>query len=192
MLVAGCGSVGSYVAEQLARSGVGAIALLDPEVVEAANLSRTAYEVRDLGQPKVEALARRLLGAQPALRLSLHACTVDALGAAALDAEVRAADLVLAAATVPAQVLTGAACWGVHMALTQGLFSKLVADVATERLRGTAFGAFHLLTGVAVLLASLIAGTLWSRVGPGATFYAGAVFAAVAMAGVVGYRRPRA
>jgi molybdopterin/thiamine biosynthesis adenylyltransferase len=102
VLVAGCGSVGSYVAEQLARSGVGAIALLDPEVVEAANLSRTAYEVRDLGQPKVEALARRLLGVQPALRLSVRACTVDALGAAALDAEVRAADLVVAATDDPA------------------------------------------------------------------------------------------
>lgn len=102
------------------------------------------------------------------------------------------ADLILATATVPAQVLAGAACWGIHMALTQGLFSKLVADTATERLRGTAFGAFHLLTGVALFLASLIAGGLWSRIAPAATFYAGAVFAALAIAGVLGYRHPRA
>jgi molybdopterin/thiamine biosynthesis adenylyltransferase/proteasome lid subunit RPN8/RPN11 len=102
VLVAGCGSVGSYVAEQLARSGVGAIALVDPEAVEAANLSRAAYEVGDLGRPKVEALARRLLGVQPALRLALHARAVDGLGAAALDAEVRAADLVVAATDDPA------------------------------------------------------------------------------------------
>ncbi|HSD20650.1 MAG TPA: ThiF family adenylyltransferase [Anaeromyxobacter sp.] len=102
VLVAGCGSVGSYVAEQLARSGVGALALVDPEVVEAANLSRTAYEVCDLGQPKVEALARRLLGVQPALKLALHACSLDDLGPAALDAQVRAADLVVAATDDPA------------------------------------------------------------------------------------------
>lgn len=102
-----------------------------------------------------------------------------------------AADLILATATVPAQALAGAACWGIHLALTQGLFSKLVADAATERLRGTAFGAFHLLTGIALFLASLIAGGLWSRFAPAATFYAGAGFAALAMAGVLGYRRPR-
>jgi MFS family permease len=98
------------------------------------------------------------------------------------------ADLLLAAATVPAQVLAGAACWGVHMALTQGLFSKLVADVATGRLRGTAFGVFHLTTGVALLSASVIAGGLWSRVGPAATFYAGAAFAVLAMVGAINYR----
>jgi molybdopterin/thiamine biosynthesis adenylyltransferase/proteasome lid subunit RPN8/RPN11 len=102
VLVAGCGSVGSYVAEQLARSGVGAFALVDPEVVEAANLSRTAYEVLDLGRPKVEALARHLLGVQPAAKLALHACSLDALGPAALDAQVRAADLVVAATDDPA------------------------------------------------------------------------------------------
>jgi MFS family permease len=99
-----------------------------------------------------------------------------------------AADLVLAAATMPVQVFVGAACWGVHLALTQGLFSKLVADVATERLRGTAFGVFHLTTGAALLFASVIAGGLWSRVGPAATFYAGATFAGVAIAGIVAHR----
>jgi MFS family permease len=85
-------------------------------------------------------------------------------------------------------VFVGAACWGVHLALTQGLFSKLVADVASERLRGTAFGVFHLTTGAALLFASMIAGGLWSRVGPAATFYAGATFAGVAIAGIVAHR----
>jgi MFS family permease len=102
------------------------------------------------------------------------------------------ADIILATAVVPAQVFVGSACWGIHMALTQGLLSKLVADAATDRLRGTAFGAFYLLTGIALLLASLIAGGLWSRMGPAATFYGGAVFAALAMAGVLGYGRSRA
>ena len=97
------------------------------------------------------------------------------------------ADLMLAAATAPAQVLAGAACWGVHMALTQGLFPKLVADVATDRLRGTAFGVFHVTTGVALLFASVIAGGLWSQAGPAATFYAGAAFAGLAMAGIVSH-----
>jgi MFS family permease len=95
------------------------------------------------------------------------------------------ADLVLAAATTPTLVMVGAACWGLHMALTQGLFSKLVADAATARLRGTAFGVFHLTTGAALLLASVIAGALWSRFGPSATFLTGAAFASVAFVGVL-------
>ncbi len=101
-LVAGLGSVGSYVAEQLARSGVGGLALVDPEPVETANLSRTVYEVRDAGHLKTEALARRLLAVQPALRLALHSRRVDAFEPAELDAVVRAADLVIAATDDPA------------------------------------------------------------------------------------------
>ncbi len=126
------------------------------------------------------------LGAYPA------GIAADVMGGRALLvwglAALVAADLTLAVATVPVQVLVGAACWGVHMALTQGLFSKLVADVATDRLRGTAFGVFYLTTGVALLFASVLAGGLWSRVGPAATFYAGAAFAGLAMVGVVTYR----
>jgi MFS family permease len=99
-----------------------------------------------------------------------------------------AADLVLAVAQTPLLVLVGAACWGLHMAVTQGLFSKLVADVASERLRGTAFGVFHLTTGIALLAASVIAGSLWSAVGPAATFVAGAAFAVLAIAGIFSYR----
>jgi MFS family permease len=95
------------------------------------------------------------------------------------------ADGVLAMAASPAAVFVGAALWGVHMALTQGLLSKLVADTAPARLLGTGFGIFHLVSGVAVLLASAIAGLLWSRYGAAATFLAGAAFAAVAVAGLL-------
>lgn len=102
------------------------------------------------------------------------------------------ADLLLAGANSPGQLFMGAACWGLHMALTQGLFSKLVADVASQRLRGTAFGVFHLAIGLALLLASAIAGGLWSRVGPEATFYAGATFAGLTMAGILIVDRHRA
>ncbi len=101
-LVAGCGSVGSYMAEQLARSGVGGLALLDPESVEAANLSRTVYDVRDVGLPKTQALARRLLHINPAIRLATHAVGLDALEPRELDSLIRAADLVVATTDDPA------------------------------------------------------------------------------------------
>ena len=104
-----------------------------------------------------------------------------------------AADIVLAAAASPLPVLAGAALWGVHMGLTQGLLSKLVADNAPRELLGTAFGLFNLVGGGALLLASVIAGALWARFGAPATFAAGAVFALLAALGLAAYRaRPRA
>jgi len=98
------------------------------------------------------------------------------------------ADAVLASANSPTQVLLGAALWGLHMALTQGLLSALVAETAPSELRGTAFGIFNLFSGAALLLASIIAGALWTAYGASATFLAGAVFAAVATIGLLGYR----
>jgi MFS family permease len=94
-------------------------------------------------------------------------------------------DVVLAAATSPWHAFGGALLWGLHLALTQGLLSKLVADTAPAELRGTAFGLFNLVSGVALLCASFIAGTLWDRIGPPATFMAGAVFAALAAIGIL-------
>jgi MFS family permease len=94
------------------------------------------------------------------------------------------ADMVLARARSANLVLAGAAFWGLHMALTQGLFSKLVADVAPDGLRGTAFGVFNLVTGIAMLVASTVAGTLWSHYGYAATFVGGALFAALTAVGV--------
>ncbi len=86
------------------------------------------------------------------------------------------ADLVLAAAPNLTVVLIGVALWGLHMGMTQGLLSSLVADEAPERLRATAFGVFNFASGIALLLASLIAGLLWEQIGPAATFIAGAGF----------------
>lgn len=96
-------------------------------------------------------------------------------------------DLVLAAAASPPLVLVGAALWGLHMALTQGLLAKLVADNAPANLRGTAFGIFNLVSGGALLAASFIAGMLWHAFGPAATFMTGAAFAALAAAGLLAY-----
>jgi MFS family permease len=101
-----------------------------------------------------------------------------------------ASDLVLALAASPLMVLAGSALWGLHMALTQGLLSKMIADNAPAQLRGTAFGIFNLVCGIAILLASVIAGALWSAFGASATFLAGAAFAAVTTFGLLAYREP--
>jgi len=85
-----------------------------------------------------------------------------------------ASDLVLANAHGGVMVFLGAALWGLHMGLTQGLLAALVAASAPADLRGTAFGVFNLVCGVALLVASVLAGWLWDAFGPGFTFYAGA------------------
>jgi MFS family permease len=95
------------------------------------------------------------------------------------------ADLVLAAAPGIWTVMLGVGLWGLHMGMTQGLLAALVADTVPTRLRGTAFGIFNLAAGVALLLASLIAGLLWELVGPSATFIAGAAFTAIGLVGTV-------
>jgi MFS family permease len=78
-------------------------------------------------------------------------------------------------------LLIGVALWGLHMGMTQGLLAALVADTAPATLRGTAFGMFNLISGVAMLVASVVAGALWDGFGAASTFYAGAVFCVLAM-----------
>lgn len=101
------------------------------------------------------------------------------------------ADVLLAVAGNSAQVLIGAAFWGLHLGLTEGLLSKLVADFAAAPLRATAFGIFNFVTGVTLLLSSVLAGVLWSAFGAAATFMAGAIFAGVTIGGLffVGHGR---
>jgi MFS family permease len=79
--------------------------------------------------------------------------------------------------------MAGVALWGLHMGMTQGLLSALVADEAPQHLRATAFGVFNFVGGMALLAASLIAGVLWEVVGVYATFLAGAAFTAVGLIG---------
>jgi MFS family permease len=90
-----------------------------------------------------------------------------------------AADIVLALATTLAMLGVGVALWGLHMGFTQGVFSAMVAQSSPAALRGTAFGAFNLASGIALLAASALAGALWQFVGPAATFVAGAALAAL-------------
>lgn len=91
-----------------------------------------------------------------------------------------AADLMLARAVALWAIGLGVVLWGAHMALTQGIFSRMIADAAGEHRRATSFGAFFFVSGLAALLASLGAGLIWDRDGPDATFLASAVLAAIA------------
>jgi MFS family permease len=95
------------------------------------------------------------------------------------------ADLILAFAGNVVWVGLGTIIWGLHMGLTQGLLATLVADTAPEDLRGTAFGIFNAASGVAMLLASVIAGALWDGYGPQMTFLASAGLTGVALAGLL-------
>jgi MFS family permease len=99
-----------------------------------------------------------------------------------------AADLVLALMPGVAGLIVGVVLWGLHMGFTQGLLSALIADVAPLELRGTAFGMFNLVTGLALLVASAVAGLLWDLTGPQGTFLAGAAFALLTLVGLVPLR----
>ncbi|GLR24301.1 MFS transporter [Ciceribacter naphthalenivorans] len=96
-----------------------------------------------------------------------------------------AADLVLAFSSGTLGLALGASFWGLHMGFTQGLLSTLIADTAPAELRGTAFGMFNLITGMALLAASIIAGLLWDATGPSGTFLGGAGFTVITLFGLL-------
>jgi MFS family permease len=96
-----------------------------------------------------------------------------------------AADLALALLPSIAGIAFGVVLWGLHMGFTQGLLAALVADTSPPELRGTAYGFFNLLGGLAMLAASVIAGSLWDAGGARLTFLAGAGFTLTAMIGLL-------
>lgn len=102
-----------------------------------------------------------------------------------------ASDLVLAQAQGLIAVAVGVALWGLHMGMTQGLLAAMVADTAPARLRGTAFGVFNLAGGIAILIASILAGLLWDRLGAAVTFYVGALFSMAALVMLLAREKPR-
>jgi MFS family permease len=116
----------------------------------------------------------------PPQRLLLGGLIVLALG-----------DLILAFGHGLAAVFSGIALWGIHLALTQGVLSRMIADRAPPRLRGSAFGLFNLATGLALLAASLAAGLLWDALGSRATFLAAAGWAMIAGLLLVAFRGDR-
>jgi len=119
------------------------------------------------------------LSAYPLGRLADRVSHMALLGAGL--AILIAADLILAEAQGLAAVALGVGLWGLHLGMTQGLLATMVADSAPAHLRGTAFGFFNLASGIAMLVASVLAGLLWDRLGSGVTFYAGAVFSLAAL-----------
>lgn len=125
VLAVGLGSVGSYLTEQLARSGVGAFTLIDHETVETANLSRTTYELKDVGRPKVEAVAGRLFNINPLADISIHNRSLLDFESQSLDALVRESDIVVAMTDdLKAQRVLNSYSYGVKKA---GLFIGLYA-----------------------------------------------------------------
>lgn len=119
------------------------------------------------------------LSAYPFGRLSDRASHATLLAAGLVV--LIAADLVLASGDHWTVVLGGVLLWGLHMGMTQGLLATMVADTAPADLRGTAFGCFNLVSGVAMLAASVLAGLLWDALGAAFTFYAGAGFCALTL-----------
>jgi len=101
------------------------------------------------------------------------------------------ADIILATAGTPWQVGAGVVLWGLHMGATQGLLSALVVDDAPADLRGTALGMYNLITGVALLVASVLAGWLWMAFNPAATFIVGGAFASIALLGLLFWQSER-
>jgi MFS family permease len=101
-------------------------------------------------------------------------------------------DVVLAIASSVWIVMIGVALWGLHMGLTQGLLATMVTDTAPAPLRGTAFGVLNLIAGVAMLMASVLAGFLWDRFGASGTFTGGAILCVLAIVGFAYLGRRRA
>jgi MFS family permease len=95
------------------------------------------------------------------------------------------ADLVLAFGASLPSIAVGVALWGLHMGMTQGLLAAIVAEAAPADLRGTAFGLFNLVSGIAMLIASVVAGALWVDLSPAATFLVGAALCVLALAGIL-------
>ena len=95
-------------------------------------------------------------------------------------------DLLLATSDHWTYVLTGVALWGIHLGITQGLLASMIADHAPADLRGTAYGLFNLITGLALLTSSLLAGFLWDELGAPFTFKTSAAFCGLALLGLIG------
>ena len=154
----------------LAAEHVGLVVALIPGVLVVMNIvyAASAYPFGRLS----DAVSRRVLLAFGAIFLI-------------------AADMVLAVAGTPWHVFVGVMLWGLHMGATQGLLSTLVVDATPADLRGTALGMYNLITGGAMLVASVLAGWLWTAFSPAATFIAGGAFAGVALLGMLSWQTER-
>jgi len=128
------------------------------------------------------------VSAYPAGWLSDRLSRVALLGASLVM--LIGADLLLARAADAPMLMAGVALWGLHMGFSQGLLATLVADTSPAELKGTAFGLFNLISGLAMLCASVIAGWLWQERGSASTFYVGAAFAALSLLALFFHPKP--
>ncbi len=96
-----------------------------------------------------------------------------------------AADLVLGFSNNVWMLGLGLGLWGMHMAFTQGLLATMVTDATPSKLRGTAYGVFYFVSGIAALASSIIAGVLWDQFGSSITFFVGAIFTLLALVGLL-------
>ena len=148
----------------------------------------SAFDASPLWGPAAIA-AMSIVYALASYPAGLLADRVDARGLLAAGLAVLiAADAVLAVAATPWTALGGAALWGLHMGLTQGVLAAMVAGTAPAALRGSAFGVFNLVSGAMLLVASVLAGVLWQHVSPAATFIAGGALCCVTMLGLLWVR----
>lgn len=98
VLIVGCGSVGSYMAEKLIRAGVGEMTLIDPDEVESHNLTRTTYKYNDIGTPKVEALSVHLKAINPWCSIKVESEKFEAVSKQKLKDYVQASSLIICSA----------------------------------------------------------------------------------------------
>lgn len=101
VLVIGVGSLGSNIAEQLVRNGVCGLDIIDDDVVEAVNLTRSTYTTADIGRPKVQALEERLLSINPALSIVGSQHRIGDESAKLLADQIGRSDLVVAVTDDP-------------------------------------------------------------------------------------------
>jgi molybdopterin/thiamine biosynthesis adenylyltransferase len=129
--VVGCGGLGGYLIEQLARLGVGRLVVVDPDRFEEHNLNRQLLSsLGDLGKPKVEVAVRRVASINPAVSVIPLELALSAANGAALLAGV---DLVLDALDrIPVRLELAAVCNDLRLPLVHGAIGGWYGHVATQ------------------------------------------------------------
>jgi len=92
-----------------------------------------------------------------------------------------ASDVILGYASNPWHLIAGVTLWGFHIGLTQGVFDTLIVDTTESHIRGSAFGIFNFICGIALIISNVVAGWFWQRYNPATTFFVGAGFTIVAL-----------
>jgi molybdopterin/thiamine biosynthesis adenylyltransferase len=129
--VVGCGGLGGYAIEQLARLGVGRLVVIDPDRFEEHNLNRQLLSsLENLGRPKVEAAASRVAAINPAVAVLQEQV---ALGAANGPGLLAGVDVVIDALdNIPSRLELAGACHALGVPLVHGAIGGWYGHVATQ------------------------------------------------------------